>query len=193
MPYIHDNGTFGHSIAAVRAANPQASIPEGADFGDYRWYEPAPMPEHHPTGTVVESAPIDGRQVWRVVPASAQALAIWLRQALAAEYDGRIQVIAAGYPLSERESWPVQTEEARALEADPAAATPWIDAAALARGLDRLVLAKRIREKDDKYRQVHGLLTGTRQRIEDQIDAAADDALALSQIDVAAGWPAAPV
>ncbi|KAA9149677.1 hypothetical protein F3K36_33580 [Delftia sp. BR1] len=104
-----------------------------------------------------------------------------------------MQVIAAGYPLSERESWPVQTEEARALEADPAAATPWIDAAALARGLDRLVLAKRIREKDDKYRQVHGLLTGTRQRIEDQIDAAADDALALSQIDVAAGWPAAPV
>lgn len=43
------------------------------------------------------------------------------------------------------------------------------------------------------YRQVHGLLTGTRQRIEDQIEAVADDAVALSQIDVAAGWPAAPV
>ena len=123
----------------------------------------------------------------------AAEIAAGLRLALAAEYRKHIQVIAAGYPLSERESWPVQTEEARALEADPAAATPWIDAAALARGLDRLVLAKRIREKDDKYRQVHGLLTGTRQRIEDQIDAAADDALALSQIDVAAGWPAAPV
>lgn len=112
-----------------------------------------------------------------------------LRLALAAEYRKHIQVIAAGYPLSERESWPVQTEEARALEADPAAATPWIDAAAAARGLDRLVLAQRIREKDDAYRQVHGLLTGTRQRIEDQIDAVADDALALSQIDVGAGWP----
>lgn len=122
----------------------------------------------------------------------AAEIAVALRQALAAEYRRRIQVIAAGYPLSERESWPVQTEEARALESDPAAATPWIDAAALARGLDRLVLAKRIREKDDKYRQVHGLLTGTRQRIEDQIDAA-DDALALSQIDVTVGWPAAPV
>ncbi|MGQ8875958.1 hypothetical protein ACUTR7_00500 [Delftia sp. NA_296.1] len=120
-------------------------------------------------------------------------IAAGLRQALAAEYRRRMQVIAAGYPLSERESWPVQTEEARALEADPAAVTPWIDAAALARGLDRLVLAQRIREKDDAYRQVHGLLTGTRQRIEDQIDAAADDALALSQIDVAAGWSAAPV
>lgn len=120
-------------------------------------------------------------------------LAATLRQALAAEYRRRMQVIAAGYPLSERESWPVQTQEARALEADPAAATPWIDAAALARGLDRLVLAERIRAKDDAYRQVHGLLTGTRQRIEDQIEAVADDAVALSQIDVAAGWPAAPV
>ena len=123
----------------------------------------------------------------------AAEIAVALRGALAAEYRRRIQVIAAGYPLSERESWPVQTEEARALAADPAAATPWIDAAALARGLDRLVLAERICEKDDKYRQVHGLLTGTRQRIEDQIDAAADDAAALSQIDVAVGWPAAPV
>jgi hypothetical protein len=119
----------------------------------------------------------------------AAEIAAGLRQVLAAEYRRRIQVIAAGYPLSERESWPVQTEEARALEADPAAATPWIDAAALARGLDRLVLADRIRAKDDAYRQVHGLLTGTRQRIEDQIDAVADDALALSQIDVTAGWP----
>ena len=123
----------------------------------------------------------------------AAEIAVALRGALAAEYRKHIQVIAAGYPLSERESWPVQTEEARALEADPAAATPWIDAAALARGLDRLVLAERIREKDDKYRQVDGLLTGTGQRIEDQIDAVADDALALSQIDVAVGWPQAPV
>ena len=123
----------------------------------------------------------------------AAEIAAGLRLALAVEYRRRMQVIAAGYPLSERESWPVQTEEARALESDPAAATPWIDAAAAARGLDRLVLAERIREKDDKYRQVHGLLTGTRQRIEDQIDAVADDALALSQIDVTVGWPAAPV
>ncbi|MEJ8292902.1 hypothetical protein WKI45_08725 [Delftia tsuruhatensis] len=123
----------------------------------------------------------------------AAEIAAALRQALAAEYRRRMQVIAAGYPLSERESWPVQTEEARALEADPAAATPWIDAAAPARGLDRLVLAERIRAKDDAYRQVHGLLTGTRQRIEDQIDAAADDAAALSLIDVTVGWPAAPV
>ena len=80
----------------------------------------------------------------------AAEIAAGLRLALAAEYRKHIQVIAAGYPLSERESWPVQTEEARALESDPAAATPWIDAAALARGLDRLVLAE-----DRRRRALH--------------------------------------
>lgn len=115
-----------------------------------------------------------------------------LRAALAAHYEGRMQVIAAGYPASERESWPVQTEEARALVADPAAATPWIDAAALARGIDRVELAQRICAKDDAYRQIHGALTGTRQRIEDAIDAAGDDAAALALIDVRAGWPLSP-
>lgn len=126
------------------------------------------------------------------LPASAE-LAAQLRQDLAAEYNSRMQIIAAGYPTSERESWPVQTEEAKALVADPAAATPWIDAAALARGLDRVELAERIRAKDDAYRQIHGALTGTRQRIEDQIDAAQDDAAALSLIDVRAGWPPSPL
>lgn len=119
----------------------------------------------------------------------ADEIAAGLRQTLAAEYRKHIQVIAAGYPLSERESWTVQTEEARALESDEAAATPWIDAAALARGLDRAVLAKRILAKDAKYRQIHGELTGTRQRIEDQIDALAGDAETLSKIDVTVGWP----
>jgi len=116
-----------------------------------------------------------------------------LLAALAAEYESRMRVISANYPPSERESWPVQTAEARALQANPAAATPWIDAACAARGLDRLELAARIVAKDEAYRVVHGLLTGVRQRIEDQIDAAGDDAAALAVIDVTAGWPAAPL
>ena len=159
----------------IPLVDPGPALPPNPDAIEYRaWLAAGGMP-----------LPADLRP--------AAEIAVALRQALAAEYRRRIQVIAAGYPLSERESWPVQTEEARALEADPAAASPWIDAAALARGLDRLELAARIRAKDADYRQVHGLLTGTRQRIEDQIDAAADDALALSQIDVTVGWPQAPV
>ncbi|MBV7457295.1 hypothetical protein KW843_22635 [Acidovorax sp. sif1233] len=100
-----------------------------------------------------------------------------------------MQVIAAGYPPSERESWHVQTSEARALLADAHALTPWIDGAAAARGIDRLVLAQRIAAKDDAYRAIHGALTGARQRIEDLIDAAGEDAQALQLIDVLAGWP----
>lgn len=112
-----------------------------------------------------------------------------LRTALTAEYERRMQAIAAGYPPSERESWPVQTAEAYALLADPQASTPWIDAAASARGLDRLELAQRIVAKDAQYRVYIGTLSGVRQRIEDQIDAARDDTAALQAIDVTAGWP----
>lgn len=126
-------------------------------------------------------------------PPLAAELARDLRQDLAGEYERRMQVIAAAYPPSERESWPVQTGEARALLADAQASTPWIDAAAAVRGVDRLELAQRIVAKDDAYRVIHGALTGTRQRIEDLIDAAGQDLAALQAIDVAAGWPAAPV
>nr|WP_255594906.1 hypothetical protein [Acidovorax sp. sif1233] len=122
-------------------------------------------------------------------PANASQIRADLLAALSSEYERRMQVIAAGYPPSERESWHVQTSEARALLADAHALTPWIDGAAAARGIDRLVLAQRIAAKDDAYRAIHGALTGARQRIEDLIDAAGEDAQALQLIDVLAGWP----
>lgn len=52
--------------------------------------------------------------------AAAQAMVSALRTELFAEYERRTQAISAGYPDSERESWPVQISEARALQADPA-------------------------------------------------------------------------
>lgn len=117
------------------------------------------------------------------------ALRLDLVAALTAEYERRMQAIAVGYPPSERESWPVQTSEAYTLQADPQASTPWIDAASAARGLDRLELAQRIVSKDLQYRVYSGTLSGVRQRIEDQIDAAGDDQAALQAIDITAGWP----
>lgn len=111
-----------------------------------------------------------------------------LRTALNAEYERHMQSIAAGYPPSERESWPVQTSEAYALLVDSTAPTPWIDAASTARGLDRVELAQRIVAKDTQYRVISGTLSGVRQRIEDQIDAAGDDQAALQAIDVTQGW-----
>ena len=112
-----------------------------------------------------------------------------LRTALTAEYERRMQAIAANYPPSERESWQVQTEEAKTLLADPAAPTPWVDAAASARGLGRVELAQRIVTKDAQYRIISGTLSGVRQRIEDQIDEAGEDQEALRLINVNQGWP----
>lgn len=120
---------------------------------------------------------------------SADEIRSRLVDALNAEYERRMQVIAGGYPLSERESWHVQTAEARALLADVHALTPWISGAAAARQIDRHELAQRIAAKDDAHRAIHGALTGVRQRIEDQISAAGDDVQALADIDVFVGWP----
>lgn len=126
---------------------------------------------------------------WNIVQHDADTLRANLLAQLTGEYERRMQIIAAAYPPAERESWPVQTSEARALLADAQALTPWIDAAAMVRGVDRAELAQRIVAKDDAYRSIHGALTGARQRIEDVIDAAGDDAEALIAVDVDAGWP----
>lgn len=121
--------------------------------------------------------------------ARAQDLAAKLRVDLFDEYERRTKAISDGYPNSERESWPVQISEARALHEDSTAHTPWIDAAASARGMARAELALRIVALDTAYRTFHGALTGARQRIEDTIDAAAGNLAALSAIDVTEGWP----
>jgi hypothetical protein len=112
-----------------------------------------------------------------------------LLSALAAEYEQRMNQISSSYPQSERESWPVQTAEARALIASASASTPWIDAASAARGVTRSELATRIVSKDNAYRAVSGAMTGVRQKFEDQITAAAGNQTALESIDITKGWP----
>lgn len=154
--------------------------------GVYKWTEVVDEMGPQPAGAQYGDLPkvVQGKTpVWRDgwvliadedLPKPDQALVTsdQLRTTLTAEYERRMQAIAAGYPPSERESWPVQTNEAYALLADSTAQTPWIDAAASARGLDRLELAQRIVAKDAQYRVISGTLSGVRQRIEDQIDAA---------------------
>lgn len=94
-----------------------------------------------------------------------------------AEYSRRMGAIAEAYPLHERESWPVQLQEANllllyaetAVPVPETVKTPWIDQCAHQRGLDRMELAARIVAKDEGYRTVSGFLTGVRQWHEDCI------------------------
>lgn len=135
------------------------------------------------------SVPISDAEAATIRSTQSPLTAEKLMAALTAQYESLMLAIASGYPPSERESWPVQMEEAKALLANAQASTPWIDAAAQARGLTRTELATRIAAKNAAYRVVSGTLTGVRQAIEDQITAAGNDPQALAAIDVAAGWP----
>jgi hypothetical protein len=194
-----ESGEYPVTLAQIRAAHPLTVFPEPFNeaFEGLAPVATVVPPAHNPaTHKAVELQPVEAsggwEQVWMVVPLAADDIAhvrAGLLAALNEEYERRMQVIAGGYPLSERESWHVQTSEARALLADVHALTPWINGAAAARQIDRHELAQRIAAKDDAYRAIHGALTGVRQRIEDQISAAGDDVQALAGIDVFVGWP----
>lgn len=106
------------------------------------------------------------------------------------QYAQRMSAVALPYPQYERESWPIQLQEAQALAADPAAASPWIDACAAQRGLECSELAQRILTKDSAYRFISGQLTGARQAHEDAIEAL-QDLEALRSYDETQGWPQA--
>ncbi|MDH0897802.1 hypothetical protein N5C12_00285 [Comamonas aquatica] len=108
---------------------------------------------------------------------SLKELAAAAMGAVNAEYSRRMGAIAEAYPVHERESWPVQLQEANLLlsYADvvpipETVKTPWIDQCAYQRGLDRMELAARIVAKDEGYRTVSGFLSGVRQWHEDCID-----------------------
>lgn len=85
------------------------------------------------------------------------------------QYQTRMQAIADGYPAYERESWPVQLQEARDVQNNPDAPTPWLDVCARQRGMEKAELVARVLAKDAGYRQVSGFLTGVRQWHEDCI------------------------
>ncbi len=104
------------------------------------------------------------------------------------QYTQRMSAVALPYPQYERESWPIQLQEAQSLVADPTAATPWINACAAQRGLECSELALRILAKDAAYRFISGQLTGARQAHEDAINALQDLA-DLQLYDVTTLWP----
>ena len=129
----------------------------------------------------------------KAAPTAAELLQVErgrLHRLINEQYAQRISAVALPYPQYERESWPIQLEEAQALVADSAAATPWIDACAAQRGLECSELAQRILAKDSAYRFISGQLTGARQAHEDAIEAL-QDLEALRSYDETQGWPQA--
>ncbi len=152
-------------------------------------------------------APISEAEALAILnpPETLQDLTSAAQALVNAEYSRRMGAISEAYPLHERESWPVQLQEANLLllYADvvpipETVKTPWIDQCAHQRGLDRMELAARIVAKDEGYRTVSGFLTGVRQWHEDCIDMLLQDGEdareALQGYDYLQGWEqSAPV
>lgn len=86
-------------------------------------------------------------------------------------YEAAIASMTAGYPPSEISTWEVQRQEAAAWTADNQAPTPWVDAAAAARQLDRVDYLQRTMAKASAFAQASAYLTGLRQRYEGMIKA----------------------
>ena len=98
-------------------------------------------------------------------------------------YQQAIATLTPTYPDDERLTFDKQEQEARAWLVDNAASTPFVDALAAGRQMNKAELVNRIIAKADAFALASGSLTGQRQRYEDMLDAAKTTA------DVAAIMP----
>lgn len=91
-----------------------------------------------------------------------------------ATYQQAIATLTPTYPDDERLTFDKQEQEARAWLADNSTSTPFIEALAAGRQMDKAELVSRIIAKADAFALASGILTGQRQRYEDMLDAAQD-------------------
>ena len=82
-------------------------------------------------------------------------------------YDTATSALVATYPQTELLTFDKQEKEARSWGADNAVATPFLDGLALARGIDKAELVRRVIAKSDAFQTAVATLTGQRQRYED--------------------------
>lgn len=89
-----------------------------------------------------------------------------------ATYNDATSALVATYPQTEILTFDKQEKEARSWGADNAAETPFLDGLALARGIDKAELVRRVIAKSDAFQAAVATLTGLRQRYEDQLSMA---------------------
>lgn len=87
-------------------------------------------------------------------------------------YQVAIATLTPTYPDDERLTFDKQEQEARAWLADNDTETPFVDALAAGRQMDKAELVSRIIAKADAFALASGSLTGQRQRYEDLLDVA---------------------
>ena len=85
------------------------------------------------------------------------------RSEIEAQYKTSIAQLTAGYDSYEISSWPQQSEEARARNANPNAEVPLVSAIATARGMELSEMVTRILQKEALFKPAFGTILGTKQ------------------------------
>lgn len=190
---------YPYSGVKLRNDNPTTSFPSSmsdsllAEWGVYR-VNPTDRPGVDLTKTVTEGTPVlqDGKwvQTWVITDASPEEISErtrTMREGLTQQnndaYEQALAQMTVDYPASEIATWERQRAEVIAWQADNTAATPWIDLAASARGLDRTEYLTRTLAKVQAFTQASAWLTGRRQGIDDAIRAATLEELQAITID----------
>ncbi len=91
-------------------------------------------------------------------------------------FESMVRTHVEGYSKTEITSWDRQEKEARAWKADNAAITPLIDSITSARGMDKDAFCDKVIVNADNFSAIVGDLLGQKQRIEDQVKVATDNA-----------------
>lgn len=189
--YIKPPSTAPYSIRQLRLDNPDTSFPANPSDVLLAAWGVVPVdvqvtPEYDTqTHHAVLLAPVEDNgkwvQRWSINEVPVDTAIANKAQALSATlivnneaYEAAIASLTAGYPPSEIATWERQRAESLAWYAADTAATPWIDVAAMARGIPRADYLARTYAKVAEFAQASAYLTGLRQRFETEIKAAAD-------------------
>jgi hypothetical protein len=116
-------------------------------------------------------------------PTLEEAQAAQLAQ-INADFEAAAQALTAGYPEAERLTWPIQQAEALAWAADDTAPTPYLDGLADARGITPAEMRTLTLAQVQAFQAASQQLVGTRQRLRDEINAAATVAAVRAVV-----WP----
>ena len=105
-------------------------------------------------------------------PALEEVRAAKLAEVMAG-YSAAFAPIEAIYPREERETWPIQLEEARAVLADPDAETPMLSIMVAVRGKGETIaeFAGVVMANNTMYRQFAAYITGQQQRMYAEVNA----------------------
>ena len=105
-------------------------------------------------------------------PTLEEARAAKLAEVMSA-YQAAFAPVEAVYPAAEREGWPVQEAEARAVLADPKAETPVLSLLVQLRDRNEMVteLAQKVLANAGQWRMLYAYLTGQQQRMYAEVSA----------------------